>query len=294
LKGIIDKCKNPNTQDYWKQFIVYFIMAQKKLTSENIAAIVTAIAERSGKDVDDCMRAVLHLLPRKMADTYTPGMIQAASDGDDTVNLHALSMTQLKSVARARNLTGCMKLSKGELIIFIQSNGTERPRSDISGSERTQRRNELIETIIPLFGTDEFAASVENWNIFTARNLQFIARSNENFMKGKRSRLVSIKRADLLREMFVWRKPDEDEEKGDEPTTPPRIRRTSSDWGHRTGASPARSKSRTPQRKKKSDGDEENGDEPTTPPRIRRTSSGASSTRFRSRTPQRKKKSDGP
>ena len=190
------------------------------------------------------------------ANVLRESRVYASHDGDDTVNLHALSMAQLKSIARARNLTGCMKLSKGELIIVIQSNGTERPRSDISGSERTQRRNELIEAIIPLFGTDEFATSVENWDIFTARNLQFIARSNENFMKGERSRLVSIKRADLLREMFGWRKPyeDEHEEKQEEPTTPPRIRRTSSDWGHRTGASPARSKSRTPQRKKKSKG----------------------------------------
>ena len=239
-------------------------MAKKKLTPENIGAIVSALAERSGKDVDDCMRAVVHLLPRKMAEAYTPGMTQDASEGNDDVNLTALTMTQLKSVARARGLQGFMKLSKEGLITFIQTNGAERPRFGISRSERTNRRDELMKRIIPLFGTDAFGEAVENWDIFTARNLQVIARSSEHFMKGERSRLVAIKRKDLLREMLHWRLPAAEEEK--EPTSPkspPRPRRTSSDWGQRTGASPARAKSRsrTPQRKKKSkkaqDSDEE-------------------------------------
>ncbi len=223
-------------------------MAQSKLTSENISAIVSALAERSGKEYDDCMRAIVHLLPRKMAEPYTEEMAKAASEDGNNENLQALSVMQLKSVARARNLKGFMKFTKDQLVAFIKSGGSERPKAGTTKSDRSQRRDELMDHIIPIFGTPEFSSAVEDWSIFTARNLQAIARSNENFMKGQRSRLVAIKRGDLLREMLHWRKPDE-EEKEDVPSSPPRPHRTSSDWGHRTGASPARS--RTPQRRKK-------------------------------------------
>jgi hypothetical protein len=226
-------------------------MAQSKLTADNILAIVSALALRSGKDFDDCMRAIVHLLPRRMAEPYTEQMTKAASEDGDDENLNALSVTQLKSVCRARNLKGFMKLTKDQLVTFVQSGGVERPKAGTTKSDLSQRRDEIMTRVIPLFGTEEFQSSVEDWDIFTARNLQAIARSNEHFMKGERSRLVAIKRQNLLREMLHWRKPDE--EKEDEPASPPRVRRTSSDWGHRTGASPARSKSRsrTPQRKKK-------------------------------------------
>jgi hypothetical protein len=199
-------------------------MTQKKLTSENISAIVSALAKRSGKDVDDCMLAVIHLLPRKLAESYTHDMTQAASQGDDDVNLHALTMQQLKSIARSRKLSGFMKLSKRDLITFIQTDGSKCPRFGVSKSERTNRREDLMQRIIPLFGTDVFVECVENWDILTARNLQVIARSNEYFMKGERSRLVAIKRKDLLREMLRWRKPDENE-----PKSPPRHHRTNID-----------------------------------------------------------------
>ena len=239
-------------------------MAQSKLTPENISSIVSALAERSGKDYDDCMRAIVHLLPRKMAEPYTEEMAKAASEDGDDENLHALSVMQLKSVARARDLTGFMKFTKEQLVTFIKSGGIERPKAGTTKSDRSQRRDELMQNVIPLFGTADFSSSVEDWNTFTARNLQAIARSNEHFMKGERSRLVAIKRSDLLGEMLRWRKPDE-EEKIPEPTSPrspPRPRRTSSDWGRRTGSSPARagSRSRTPQkRKKKKKKEEEEG-----------------------------------
>ncbi len=228
-------------------------MAQSKLTSENISAIVSALAERSGKDIDDCMRAVVHLLPRKMAEPYTQEMTKAACEGDDE-NLRALSVSQLKDVAKARDLSGFMKFTKEQLVSFISSGGEERPKAGTTKSDLSQRRDEIMSQVIPLFGTSAFTEAVEDWSIFTARNLQAIARSNENFMKGQRSRLVSIKRADLLREMLAWRvESEEEKEMDDTPSSPPRPRRTSSDWGQRTGASPARnsSRSRTPQRRKK-------------------------------------------
>ena len=62
-------------------------MAQSKLTADNILAIVSALALRSGKDFDDCMRAIVHLLPRRMAEPYTEQMTKAASEDGDDENL---------------------------------------------------------------------------------------------------------------------------------------------------------------------------------------------------------------
>ena len=77
-----------------------------------------------------------------------------------------------------------MKLTKDQLVTFVQSGGVERPKAGTTKSDLSQRRDEIMTRVIPLFGTEEFQSSVEDWDIFTARNLQAIARSNETLHEG--------------------------------------------------------------------------------------------------------------
>ena len=180
-----------------------------KLTSDNIRAIIDALAEQNGFDAQEAMlnSAVFTLLPRNMQMELREQQTALCITGEMSSNfdLSNLTVKQLKEICKEKNWTGFSTLKREELIEFIQSEGesrmvdTESPRRAKKALQDVQM-TECIET----FGTRQF----KNYDSLTKTQLSKVIKESENganFMKGKRAIMNKLKKDALLAAMIDYR-----------------------------------------------------------------------------------------
>ena len=180
-----------------------------KLTSDNIRAIIDALAEQNGFNAEEAMlnSAVFNLLPRNMQMDLREQQTAACINGEMSENfdLSNLTVKQLKEICKEKNWTGFSTLKREELIEFIQSEGesrmvdTESPRR-AKKALQDEQLNECIET----FGTRQF----KNYDSLTKTQLSKVIKDSENganFMKGKRAIMNKLKKDALLAAMIDYR-----------------------------------------------------------------------------------------
>ncbi len=180
-----------------------------KLTSENIRAIIDALAEHNGFNAEDAMlnSAVFTLLPRNMQMDIREQQTEACINGEmsSDFDLSNLTVKQLKEICKEKNWTGFSTLKRDELIEFIQSDG-ESQMEDTESPRRARKamQDEQMTQCIETFGTRRF----QNYDSLTRTQLTKVIKESDNgagFMKGKRVVMNKLKKEALLTAMIDYR-----------------------------------------------------------------------------------------
>ncbi len=188
-------------------------MAANKLTTDNIRAIITTLAEKGGIDETQAILSVYDLLPRTIQSEVAEQRIDYALANDD---IEGLNMTQLRQFAKRKGYKGYSTYKAEALRTFCSSGGRTRPEGSeetppsparVELEEKKTRRQQIIDASSPdgdcTFGTEAWAT--QDLDVLTVSNLKTIAKLDKDFMKGSRADMMGMKRDDLMEAMTAYR-----------------------------------------------------------------------------------------